>query len=282
MYTIGDQTLDRWLQEDAPYGDLTTWTLGLRSEPGRITFTSRESTVICGTEEVRRILEKCGAQTDFFKPSGEQVGPKQQILSATGPVEALHLGWKVSVNILEYFSGIATRTRKFVDLAKGANPKVEVVATRKGIPGARELSVKAVLAGGGFPHRLGLSESILVFGHHRAFFKSFDAFLAQIPELKTKVPEKKFIVEADGTGEALKLARAGVDGIQFDKTPVEELTGCVKELRSLRPGLTLIAAGGINEHNIAAYAGTGVDTIATSASYFGKPSDIGVKITPLK
>ncbi|PAW78179.1 MAG: ModD protein [Verrucomicrobia bacterium Tous-C9LFEB] len=276
MFTIGDDTLERWLREDAPYGDLTTATLGLRGQPGRIRFHSRESLVLCGTEEVRRIFEKLGIVTRTLRLSGESAGAGDLLLEATGPVEALHLGWKLSVNILEHASGIATRTRQLVDLAKEVNPKVEVVTTRKGFPGTRELAIKAVLAGGGKPHRLGLSETFLAFRQHRAFFVDTKTFLAGIPEWKEQICEKKLIVETDSVSEALELADAGVDGIQFDKIEASELAHAVALLRVRRPSLLLIAAGGIHRENVAAYAATGVNALATSAAYFGKPSDIGV------
>ena len=73
------------------------------------------------------------------------------------------------MNILEYSSGIATRTKKMVDKAKLVNPHVAVLATRKSFPGTKELSIKSIIAGGAFPHRLGLSETILIFKQHVAF-----------------------------------------------------------------------------------------------------------------
>lgn len=269
------------MREDAPYGDLTTATLGLRDQPGRILFRSRESLVLCGTEEVRRIFEKLGVTTSRLRSSGESVPAGEWLLEAAGPVEALHLGWKLSVNILEHASGIATRTRQLVDLAKSVNPKVEVVTTRKGFPGTRELAIKAVLAGGGKPHRLGLSETFLAFRQHRVFFADEAAFLAGIPEWKEQICEKKLIVEADSADEAFALAKSGVDGIQFDKIDPVELARAVEILRADRPDLLLIAAGGINRENVAAYAATGINALATSWAYFGKPSDIGVTMEPV-
>lgn len=281
MYTLSDTTLDRWISETVPYVDLTSWTLGLNQQPGRITFTAREDSVVCGTEEVRRIFEKLGMSVSHALISGESVKPGTPLFEATGPVEALHRAWKVSINVLEHSSGIATRTHRFVTLAKSANKDVEVVATCKGCPGTRELTAKAVLAGGGSLHRLGISETIIVFDHHRAFLESFDSFIARIPEWKKKACEKKFVVEAESEEEALALAEAGVDCIQFDKVSPGDLARNVKILRKIQPRIILIAAGGINEQNIAAYAATGIDAIATSAVYFGKPADIGVTMLPV-
>lgn len=280
MYCVSDDILDRWMRENAPYGDLTSWTLGLDRQPGRIAFTAREPMVICGTEEVVRLMEKHGAKAKEWRPSGESVEAGETLLEAEGSAGDLHRAWKVSINVLEHSSGIATRTRRFVDQIRGAGSRAELAATCKGYPGTRELTAKAIMAGGGSLHRLGLSETVLVFDHHRAFFASFEDFVRRIPEWKSRSREKKFVVEAESMEEAMTLAKAGVDGIQFDKTPSTDLAEHVKTLRSLRSELVLIAAGGINEQNAAEYAATGVDVLATSAVYFGKPADIGVRLLP--
>lgn len=94
--------------------------------------------------------------------SGSRVKPGEMLIEAYGRTGGLHNAWKVSLNILEYCSVIATRTRNLVDLAQKENPDVEVVATRKSFPGTKELSIKAIIAGGTLPNRLGLSETILI------------------------------------------------------------------------------------------------------------------------
>jgi molybdenum transport protein len=233
MPSIPDRILDDWLQEDAAFGlDLTTRTLALRSTPARITFSARHPLAVCGTEEAARLLQKLGASPATADPhapplaSGISARPGDVILSATGPVEALHLGWKVCANLLEHASGIATRTRQLVDAARAASPPgrpVSIAATRKSFPGTKAVALKAVLAGGGIPHRLGLSETVLVFAQHRAFFPSDADFAGRIRTLKAAGCEKKFIVEADTAAEAFLWSDAGADGVQFDKLPPAEL-----------------------------------------------------------
>ena len=167
-----------------------------------------------------------------------------------------------------------------VDAAHGANPHCEVLTTRKSQPGAKDLLTSAVMAGGAFPHRLGLSETVLVFDHHLTFFGGFDAFVEQLPAIKARCIEKKLFVEADAA-RARVLAAAGVDGIQFDKVPVDELGPLVAELRAIDPHVTLVAAGGINPGNAAAYAATGVDGLATTAPFAAKPLDMSVRMRRL-
>lgn len=279
MITISDDVLDRWMREDAPSLDLTTSTLGLRDEAGVMRFTTRDSIHVCGTEEVRRILARLGADVVSAVPSGASLAAGEIILECRGGAASLHLAWKVSLNILEHASGIATRTRRLIDAARSAQPGIEVVATRKGFPGTKELAIKAIVAGGALPHRLGLSETILAFEQHRVFCGGFDGFVARIPTWMARVPEKKVIVEITTLAEARTVAQAGVDGVQFDKIAPEQLQPWVAELRRDFPRLLLIAAGGVNESNAAAYAATGVQVLATSSIFHGPPADIAARIT---
>ena len=182
------------------------------------------------------------------------------------------------MNIIEYSSGIATRTRKLLDTIKSVNPAVELLSARKLFPGTKELSIKAVLAAGAMPHRLGLSETILVFQQHLNFIGGLDPFLNKYQNLKQRACDKSIIVEVDTLQNAKLLSKAGVDGIQLDKLPPEELIKIVKEIRAINPNVKIIATGGITGNNVKEYAETGVDALSTSSVYFGKPIDIGVKI----
>ena len=87
-------------------------------------------------------------------------------------------------------------------------------------------------------------------------------------------------MEADAD-QARVLARAGVDGIQLDKVPVDELAALVAELRGIDERLTLVAAGGINPANAGAYAATGVDGLATTAPFSASPLDMSARMIPL-
>ncbi|AFM42885.1 putative molybdenum utilization protein ModD [Desulfosporosinus acidiphilus SJ4] len=276
MLYISDETIDRWLKEDVPYLDLTTRTLGIGDSRGKITFKAREFTVLSGVEEVVRIFAKVGITPLRFLPSGSVVNKGDVFIEAEGIASNLHMAWKLSLNILEYSSGIATRTKRMVDKVKAANPKVAVLATRKSFPGTKELSIKAILAGGAFPHRLGLSETILVFKQHMVFLGDIKDLAQRVGDIKAHACEKKLIVEVESIDDARLLAEAGVDGLQFDKIPAPLLKNIVEQIREINPHITLLGAGGINEGNIEEYALTGIDGLVTTSVYFGKPSDIGV------
>ena len=201
------------------------------------------------------------------------------LISGKGRAEDLHMAWKVCQNILDHCSGIATKTRKMVDLVKSYNPNLSIFTTRKGFPGTKALAVKSILAGGGaMPHRLGLSETILIFKQHMNFIGGIDGLLVKLPDIKSECCEKRIIVEADSAEQALSLCIAGVDGIQFDKIPLQDLKPACDMIKAKYPGVVLLAAGGINETNISGYAQIQLDGIVTTSLYHAKPIDVGVRI----
>jgi molybdenum transport protein len=262
------------LLEDAPFGDLTSASLGIGKQPAQIHFAARDPMVVCGIEEAVGLFESAGADSVAQRAiSGEPVEPGRLLLTANGPAYALFLAWKVAQSLIESLSGVTTCTQHLVDQAQNA----AVACTRKHLPGTKNLMVKAVLAGGGIIHRMGLSESIMVTAEHRLFLdKSPDhAYLSAIRDLQ---PEKKTIVEVDTVDHALSLIEHGCDVIQLEKLSPGDVETVVAAANTypaqIKP--VIAAAGGINSDNVAAYAATGVDLLVTSAPYFAKPRDVQV------
>lgn len=274
---ISEAEIDRLIAEDMPYLDLTTYVLGIGEAGGSMEYFTREACVLCGTEEAARVAARLGCTVAWSRPSGTALAPGEAFMGLEGSAEQLHGAWKVCLNLFDHLSAVATKTRAMVDAAHEANPACEVLTTRKSMPGVKSLLTKAVLTGGAFPHRLGLSETVLVFEQHREFLGGFAGFVAALPELRNRVVEKKLLVEATAD-EARVLARAGVDGVQLDKVPVEDMAALVAELKAVDPHLTVIAAGGINPGNVGAYAGTGVDALVTTAPFTAKPVDMSVRM----
>lgn len=279
MVVFPEARIDYFISEDVPYLDLTSEVLGVADQAGEMEYYTREECVLAGTDVVRRIARNLGCEVVAVRYDGDRIAAGESFMTLRGPASALHQVWKVGLNTFDHLSAVATKTRQMVDAAHEANPRCEILTTRKSMPGAKDLLTAAVRAGGAWPHRLGLSETVLVFDHHIAFLGGFDAFVERLPEIKRRCVEKKLFVEA-GEEQARILARAGVDGIQFDKVPVERLASLVEELRAIDPHLTLIAAGGINPGNAAAYAATGVDGLATTAPFSAKPLDMSVRMRP--
>lgn len=282
MITLTDQELETLLSEDVPYGDLTTASLGITDQRARITFSTRDRPLVAScTEEAIRLCGLYGLEIDGFVKSGTLIPPKSVFLEAHGEAGNVHRIWKSVQNLLDYAGGIATYTREAVLLARSINPDIVVATTRKTTPFTKKIAIKAVESGGGVAHRLGLSESILVFDYHRIFFPNDEMFAKALNKAKKANPEKKIIIEAGDIAEALKFASQGADILQLEKLPLTKLADAVRILRADYPNITLIATGGISTKNIAEYAASGVDMIVTSSPYNAQPADIKVRIEPI-
>ena len=272
------EEIDKLIKEDVPYIDLTSWSLGIQNQAGRITYFTREEAVACGTEEVKMISDRLNIKTETLVPSGKFVKPGDELISGIGRGADINMAWKVGQNLLDHCSGIATKTKNMVRIVKENNSNMAVLTTRKGFPGTKALAIKAIMMGGATPHRLGLSETVLIFKQHIDYIGGFEALIAKIPELRIECCEKKILVESSAYDEAKLLCEAGVDGIQFDKISAAALKEIVGKLKEEFPNAIFLAAGGVNETNVAEYAKTNVDGIVTTSLYSAKPIDIGVKI----
>lgn len=187
--------------------------------------------------------------------------------------------------LIEIWSGVATAARAIVEAASDVSPHVVVACTRKNVPGTKSFAVRAIRAGGAVVHRLGLSETVLVFPEHRIFLAEMPLASA-VERLRSAAPEKKLIMEATSLEDALAAAAAGFDVIQAEKFGPERAAKLVTELgprRAIGDGSRrpqIAAAGGINAENAAAYARAGADILVTSSPYLARPRDVQVRIIP--
>ncbi|MBK8174525.1 MAG: ModD protein [Rhodospirillales bacterium] len=279
-----DRLLESFLDEDVARGDLTTHALAIGRRPGTIRFAVRAPAVVCCVEEAERLLIRAGVSTRRYRASGDAVEANTLLLEGDGPAAALHAVWKTAQTLLESACGIATAMRRIVEAARGISPDISVECTRKATPGTRVLAARSVIAGGGSMHRLGLSESILIFPQHAAFLGTAKdpggttALCERLPVLRRQHPGKKIMVEAWSMDSAVLLAEAGADVVQVDKFDVDAVRELVKRTCGLTPAVAIAAAGGINASNAAAYAATGCAALVTSAPYWAKPIDVTVTI----
>lgn len=275
MFFVSDALLDQILTDDIPYGDATTALLGIEKVPGIVRCRPKAETTIAGVALAERLFTRVGLQTTCFHEEGDTVDAGTVILEGRGPAGAIHAVYKTAQNILEYASGIATRTHQMVQEAKAGNAACRVAVTRKHFPGTKTLSLYAAMAGGAVVHRMGLSESVLVFDQHRVFIPDFEKRLA---ETKKADPERKIAVEASDAQEGFAFAAAGADIIQCEKFSTEALSEFVSQAKRKFPQLIISAAGGLNAANTRAYAQTSVDFLVTTWPYFGKPADVKMQI----
>jgi len=281
MVTVASHAeLERLLEDDVPHGDLTTEALGIGAVSGVMRFSARAPMVLALVEDAAAIIEFAGGSVELLASSGAALGQGAPILEARGPAAALLRSWKVAQTLIEIWSGVATETRAIVDAARAASPRIAVACTRKNIPGTKRFAAAAVKAGGAVMHRLGLSETVLVFPEHRAFLGDVPLFQV-VERLRVSAPEKKIVVEVTTKEGALAAAVAGFDVIQAEKFTPDEIAALVQRIaamayRSARP--IIAAAGGLNAGNAAAYARAGADVLVTSAPYLAKPRDVQVRI----
>lgn len=279
-YRLSDPDLEALLNDDAPYGDATTFALGIGGQPGRMEFRARYAMRLCGVEEALRMGELRGLRPHGpVRASGERLAAGELFLRLTGDAGALHQVWKTAQTLMEYMSGIATGAADIVAAARRGNPEISVVCTRKHCPGTKAAALKAALCGGVSPHRLGLSDSLLVFAEHRRFLGD-EAPAATVQRLRRLWPERSVVVEVGDENEAQRWQEAGADFLQLEKLPPETVDRIKRRLPA-GARTRIAAAGGINSANAEAYALAGADVLVTSAPYFAAPRDVAVTLAAL-
>jgi len=274
MYYTHDE-IDKLLNEDMPYFDLTKELLEI-STPGKISFITRKKAVVSANELIEKLAKRLGLNVIFKEENKKFVKANSKLFEAEG--ENVLILWKVAQNIYEYALSVATYTKELVTKAKRFNPQIEILTTRKVIPFTKKIALNAVMDGGGYPHRVTTTETILVFENYINLYGGWNRFFNEFKNLKHKAIEKKWIVEAKDFEHAKKLIEIEVDVIQLDKVDIET-TKKIVDLAH-KNNIKVISAGGINIENIEEYAKTGVDSIVTTAPYFAKGADVKVVIEP--
>ncbi len=275
---ITDQDIDRLIQEDVPYGDLTTRALGIGGKSGRMVFQARHPLVLCGAAIAGRIIQKLGAKVLSCVTDGTALAADDVVLVADGEAACLHAAWKVSQTVIEWCSGIATSVSAIRLAAESASGRVRIACARKAPPGTRNLAIMAVQAGGAEMHRTGLSETILIFPEHLNFVGPNPIALA-IADAKRCAPERTVVIEVNSERDALLAAHAGADVVQLEKFTPEAVHRVAEQIGDK---CLIAAAGGVRVENAALYAGAGANILVTSAPYSAPPAEIQVVITHIQ
>lgn len=280
---ISDAELEAILQEDIGYGDLTSVALGLQSHEGVMRFVSRSEFMVASmVEEAARMCRLLDLDAKVLKNTKDLVQKGEILLEVRGCASSLHEAWKSVQNLLDYACGIATYSYELVQKAKEINPEIVIATTRKNPPYLKKIALASVKAGGAIAHRTSLSETLLVFGHHRTFFEDENSLAQALKKVKSENPERMLVVEVKNSLDALKFAQMGVDALQLDKLPLEELEKTAKDIRAFNKQIKIIATGGITKENVAGYASLDVDMLVSSSPYFAKPADIKVEMEALR
>ncbi|ABN56754.1 nicotinate-nucleotide pyrophosphorylase (carboxylating) [Methanoculleus marisnigri JR1] len=262
MRMIPIEDLLRFVREDAPWGDVTSETV-VPDVACRAVIRAKDAGVIAGLEEARALFEHYGVAVRQRIPDGRPVAPGAVLLELEGRARAILLLERTALNIIGRMSGIATRTRESVDAVRAVSPAVRVAATRKTAPGLRMLDKKAVVLGGGDPHRYCLSDMVLIKDNHLA--------LVPLPEAIRKAKERSRYraveVEVETARDAVTAAVAGADIILLDNMAPDAVRETVGTLaaRGLREQVTLEVSGGVAGGDLAGYAAAGIDIISMGA-----------------
>ena len=272
---LSDAALSRLLAEDVTYGDLTSEYLGIDKQPARLSFTARAGMTVCGSEEAVRLFQLAGADATLAAPSGAYCDGL--LLSAQGDAATLHRVWKIAQVLMELYSGIASATAGIVKSLHEAGFATPLACTRKHFPGTKPMTVKAVRCGGATMHRLGLSETLLLFHEHRIFLDEAPA--ATVARLHAALPERRLVVEVADSAEALLWAKAGAPVLQLERFGPGQVAALRNELVLARLETVLAVAGGVRGDNAVAYAASGADILVSSAPYNAPPKDVKVEFS---
>lgn len=267
-----------WLEEDIPYGDITTMLLD--GECFEAILLAKGDGVVAGLDFLMDALRKFGLQTEQFKKDGEEFSKGAVLAKIRGDVRKILMLERTLLNVLNRLCGIARLTRMVVRKAKTVNPNIRIASTRKTTPGLRFLEKYAVMVGGGDTHRFSLSDMILIKDNHIRAIGSVEEALKRA---KDKVSfSHKIEIEVSSIEDALKAAELGADIIMLDNMSPEDIKLVINELkrRGLRDKVILEASGRINLENIEEYASTGVDVISLGILTHSAPScDISLELT---
>jgi len=256
------EDLLRFIREDAPWGDVTSETV-VPDVTCRAVVRAKSQGIVAGLSEARRLFEHFGVTVRERSADGRAVAPGTVLLDLDGPARAILLVERTALNIIGRMSGIATRTREAVEAVRAVSPDVRVAATRKTAPGLRVLDKKAVILGGGDPHRYTLSDMVLIKDNHLALTPLAEAIRRAKKESLYRVVE----VEVETVEDAVTAAGAGADIVLLDNMTPDTVREAVRALagRGLRDRLTLEVSGGVGEDTLAGYAAIGVDVISMGA-----------------
>lgn len=163
MNTISDNELLEYIKEDLPYFDLTTHLQQSVNKKARLEIFTREDIVVSCSEEAARIAQLLSCEVNFFLPSKSNIKKDEVLIQIQGDYNNIHQAYKLMQVLLEYSCKIATTTYEMTKIIKKENPNCELLTTRKSFPFAKRFCINSILNGGGMPHRLGLSETILFF-----------------------------------------------------------------------------------------------------------------------
>ncbi|NYE19882.1 carboxylating nicotinate-nucleotide diphosphorylase [Microbacterium immunditiarum] len=273
-----DRAVAAALEEDAPWGDLTSDALIVETAIARADLVAREEGVFSGGEVFVAAFRLTDPSIDveLIVEDGEFFRPGTVLATVTGPARGVLTAERVGLNFVQRMSGIATLTARYV--AEVAHTGARIADTRKTTPGLRAFERHAVVNGGGHNHRYSLSDAVMAKDNHLAVLAQKGVSVtAAIQGAIARLPHTThFEVEVDRLDQIEAVLAAGVDTVMLDNFSLDDLRAGV-ELIAGRA--TVEASGGVSLETVRAIAETGVDVIAVGAlTHSARALDLGLDV----
>lgn len=267
-----DRIIEYALREDLGDGDITTNSLASEKDDDKAVIRAKEKGVIAGLPIAKRVFQKLDPTVVCVDNIGDggSIRPGDILSEINGGTRALLSGERLVLNILQRLSGIATLTSKYVKAVEGL--PVKILDTRKTAPGLRMLDKYAVSVGGGYNHRFGLFDMVLIKDNH---IKIAGGISEAVAVIRKKYRQKyKIEVETSGFEEVKEALIAGADIIMLDNMTPEQMR---KAVRMIDRNAVVEASGGITLRNVREVAETGVDFVSVGSLTHSAPAlDIGL------
>ncbi|MFH1429878.1 MAG: carboxylating nicotinate-nucleotide diphosphorylase [Candidatus Margulisiibacteriota bacterium] len=279
QYSLNDY-LEWVLSEDIGNGDITTDNLIPIESMSKARIVVKEEGVVSGLQVAEKLISVFSGQLKFMPKvkNGTYVKPGTLIAELEGKTRHILQIERTLLNFLKKLSGIATYTHKFVNAAKG-HP-VKILDTRKTTPGMRKMEKQAVVDGGGYNHRIGLYDMVLIKENHLAAHKG-EALKEVITNLKKEIPEgTKIELEVHSFAILEEALNTDVDIIMLDNFNLKDAATAVKVVKGAGKRILTEISGNVTLDNVAVYAATGADRIAIGAITHSAPAlDFSLLIT---
>ena len=275
------KALLNFLQEDVGTGDITSENLENPDKlvTAKIIFKSNFIGVVCGIEEVELLFDICNCDTTLHKLDGMKIPPKTNIMEIYGTAKDVLKAERIALNLLMRMSGIATSTRKFVNIVNQVDPSIAIASTRKTAPGLRLFDKKAVVIGGGVSHRIRLDDMVMIKDNHIAVGSSIGKI---IQYTRKKIGSSiKIECEVKNEHETIEAIESGADIIMLDNFSIPEAKQTMLKIidKGLRNLVKVEISGGINLENVLDYAKLKPDIISIGYLTHSAPSlDFSLKI----
>jgi len=264
--------IQRALEEDIGHGDITTTCLIQEKARSRAAYIAKSDFILAGIHFCREAYKLIDPRLNFkiLAEEGTLVHKNDILARVSGNTRSILLGERVSLNILQRLSGIATLTREYVKKVRGT--KARIIDTRKTTPCMRYMEKYAVRVGGGNNHRFGLSDGILIKDNH---VKAVGSLKKAVGAIRKRHHLLKIEVEVSSIKKFQEAMQAGADIIMLDNMTVRDMEKAVK----MSKGKVLLeASGGVSLDNVSDIAHTGVEFISVGAlTHSAAAVDISLK-----